>query len=45
MKSLYEKRYKFSLTDYVKGKNTNKYRLYYIILILATILFGTIFQM
>lgn len=44
MKSLYEKRYKLGVTDYVKGKNKNKYRMYYLILILSIILFSSIFQ-
>jgi hypothetical protein len=42
MKSPYEKRYKYGFADYLKGKNKNKYRFYYIILILSMILMSTI---
>ena len=45
MKSLYEKRYKLGFTNYVKGKNKNKYRMYYIILILSMILLSSIIQL
>lgn len=44
MKSLYEKRYKYGLADYLKGKHKNKYRFYYISLILIIILVGSLFQ-
>lgn len=41
MKSPYEKRYKYGFSDYLKGKNKNKYRFYYILLILSMILMST----
>lgn len=41
MKSLYEKRFKYGFADYLKGKKTNKYRIYYILLILAVIIAGS----
>lgn len=44
MKSLYEKRYKYGLADYLKGKHKNKYRFYYISLILLIILVSTLSQ-
>lgn len=44
MKSLYEKRYKYSLAEYLKGKNKNKYRFYYISLILLIILASSLTQ-
>lgn len=45
MKSLYEKRYKYGLTDYLKGKHKNTYRVYYISLILFVILISTILNL
>lgn len=44
MKSLYEKRYKYGMADYLKGKNKNKYRFYYISLILFIILVSSLTQ-
>ncbi len=43
MKSPYEKRYKYGFSDYLKGKNKNKYRFYYIMLILSIILMSALF--
>lgn len=45
MKSLYEKRYKYGLADYLKGKNTNKFRYFYIILILSIILMSSLLSL
>lgn len=44
MKSLYEKRRKYGLADYLKGKKAASYRVYYISLILFIILISTILK-
>lgn len=45
MKTPYEKRYKYGLADYLKGKHKNAYRVYYISLILFVILISTILNL
>lgn len=45
MKSLYEKRLKYGLGDYLKGKNKNAYRVYYIFFILFVILISSILKL